>query len=100
MQKSRAFLHPSKYETFSVVCAEATSCGVPVIAPKIGGIPEVVGEGGILLDKWLWEDWSSAMRKVTCATNKEFSVDHRFTKYSVGKHYYGILSKIIDDFKK
>jgi Glycosyltransferase len=35
---------PSYYETFSKVCLEAMSCGIPVVATNMGGIPEVVEE--------------------------------------------------------
>ena len=46
-----AFIHSSKYETFSVVCAEAVVCGCPVIASRVGGIPEFInGNNGILVD--------------------------------------------------
>ena len=33
---------PSKNESFGLAALEAMSCGVPVIASNIGGIPEVV----------------------------------------------------------
>lgn len=32
----------SDYETFCLAAAEALFCGIPVIAPRVGGIPEVV----------------------------------------------------------
>jgi len=41
----------SLYEGFGLPCAEAMSCGTPVIATKAGALPEVVGNGsaGVLV---------------------------------------------------
>jgi N-acetyl-alpha-D-glucosaminyl L-malate synthase BshA len=38
-------LAASQYESFGLVFLEAMACGVPVIAPDIGGIPEVIRHG-------------------------------------------------------
>ncbi|MCX7919831.1 MAG: N-acetyl-alpha-D-glucosaminyl L-malate synthase BshA [bacterium] len=44
------FILPSEQESFGLAALEAMSCGLPVIATNIGGIPEVVqsGETGYL----------------------------------------------------
>ena len=41
----------SEYESFCLTALEALACGVPVPAPRVGGLPEVVrdGEDGFLL---------------------------------------------------
>jgi glycosyltransferase involved in cell wall biosynthesis len=39
------FLLPSELESFGLAALEAQACEVPVIATRIGGIPEVVSEG-------------------------------------------------------
>lgn len=39
-------LHPSEMESFGLVPLEAMSCGLPVIAYRTGGLPEVVEDGG------------------------------------------------------
>ena len=46
------FLLPSELESFGLAALEAAACEVPVIATRIGGIPEVVtdGETGFLSD--------------------------------------------------
>ena len=46
------FLLPSELESFGLAALEAQACEVPVIATRIGGIPEVVndGETGFLSD--------------------------------------------------
>jgi N-acetyl-alpha-D-glucosaminyl L-malate synthase BshA len=46
------FMLPSELESFGLAALEAQACEVPVIATRIGGIPEVVtdGESGYLSD--------------------------------------------------
>ncbi len=49
---SDIFLLPSELESFGLAALEAQACELPVIATRIGGIPEVVNEGesGFLSD--------------------------------------------------
>ncbi|HEY6853760.1 MAG TPA: N-acetyl-alpha-D-glucosaminyl L-malate synthase BshA [Gemmatimonadales bacterium] len=46
------FLLPTQSESFGLAALEAMACGVPVIATRAGGIPEVVtdGETGVLAE--------------------------------------------------
>ena len=46
------FMMPSGSETFGLAALEAMACGVPVIASRIGGLPELVidGETGFLCE--------------------------------------------------
>jgi starch synthase len=39
------FVCPSVYEPFGIINLEAMSCGTPVVASSVGGIPEVVVHG-------------------------------------------------------
>lgn len=42
------FVLPAQEEALGTALVEATAMGVPVIATRIGGIPEVLGEAGLL----------------------------------------------------
>jgi N-acetyl-alpha-D-glucosaminyl L-malate synthase BshA len=45
LQRADVFLLPSELESFGLAALEALSCGVPVVASRIGGLPEVVSDG-------------------------------------------------------
>lgn len=47
---SQLFVYPSFYEGFGLPPIEAMSCGVPVIASNVTSVPEVVGDGGLLIN--------------------------------------------------
>ncbi len=51
LRHSDVFLLPSETESFGLAALEALSCGIPVVASRVGGMPEVVTEGelGFLL---------------------------------------------------
>lgn len=44
LQLADAFLLPSESESFGLAAAESLACGTPVVASRVGGIPEMVGE--------------------------------------------------------
>ncbi len=59
-------LFPSDGESFGLAAAEAMACGVPVIAARRGGIPEVVTEGqtGFLCPVGDTEGMAEAARRI------------------------------------
>ena len=49
-QEARAVVCPSLWEGFGLAALEAMACGAPVVAANRGGLPEVVGDAGLLVD--------------------------------------------------
>ena len=52
---------PSLYEGFGLPALEAMSRGCPVIASRVGGLPEVTGNAAVVLDPFDTAGWVTAM---------------------------------------
>jgi glycosyltransferase involved in cell wall biosynthesis len=102
LSSTNVFVCPSVWEeAFGLVVAEAMSCGVPVVASRIGGIPEIVrdGETGflvppgdpmafaeaidrILYDPALWREFSlRARERIVLEFDLERCVAHHLELY-------------------
>jgi len=55
---------PSFVEGFSMPCLEAMACGCPLVASKLSAIPEVVGDGGLLINPRDEAAWAQAILRV------------------------------------
>jgi glycosyltransferase involved in cell wall biosynthesis len=67
MSGADAFVYPSRYEGFGLAPLEAMACGAPVVASAVASLPEVVGEGGVLVPSAEPGDWAAALREVLAA---------------------------------
>ena len=65
-RKTRLLLVPSIWEEgFGMVALEAQSCQIPVIASARGGLPESVGDGGLLIRDYKNVDaWAAALEGI------------------------------------
>ncbi len=99
------FLLPSELESFGLAALEAEACEVPVIATRIGGIPEVVvdGETGFLSDIADTEKMSDdvmkflkdeEMRLTFGAKARELAVS-RYGSELIIPHYISFYEKIL-----
>ncbi len=71
--QARMILVPSRWEeAFGRVVAEAQVSGIPALASEIGGLPEAVGPGGILLPPTApVADWRKALRRIWDDPNEQ-----------------------------
>ncbi len=103
------FLLPSESESFGLAALEAQACEVPVIASRIGGIPEVItdGETGFLSDIGDTEKMSDdvlkllndkEMRRTFGEKSRELAV-LRYSASEIIPQYMKFYEKILGETK-
>ena len=93
------FVLPSRYETGGIVLLEAMACGLPVIATRVGALPEIVTEqNGILVPNGDIKALAEAM-ELYCGTYNEYSTEQlrnpiveRYSKEKVGELIHQLYS--------
>ncbi|MGC8557339.1 MAG: glycosyltransferase, partial [Fervidicoccus sp.] len=90
MRESSILVLPSRWEGFGLVLLEAISVGVPIVATKVGGIPEVIEDGkdGILVEPENPEELSNAI--IRLLDNKELRSLVSSNAYEKIKEEYSI----------
>ena len=61
---SKIFVFPSFFEGFGFPPLEAMACGVPTIASNCSSLPEVVGDGALMIDPYRPEEIAIAAREI------------------------------------
>jgi glycosyltransferase involved in cell wall biosynthesis len=71
-------IHPSKTESFGLVVAESIACGTPVVATRVGALPELVKEGetGLLVES----ESILSLAQAVCALIAEPAAREQFSK--------------------
>lgn len=86
-RSSCAFVLSSKSESFGMTLLEAMSCGVPVVAPRIGVIPDIVEDErtGLLYTANSASDLIAAINRILCSSGLHNSFSRRARERAVDK---------------
>lgn len=96
---SHLVLLPSEHESFGLAALEAMACGVPVIASKVGGLPEVIDDGrsGFLFP--LKDIDTAAEKGIRLLTDKELYRSVRGEALKDASEKFG-MNKIVDQYEE
>ncbi len=87
-------IHPAYMEGLGVSLLQASACEVPIIASRVGGIPEIVrnGENGILVEAGNWKGFSQATEMLL--KNKEIRIQMGKKGREIVKKYFSIPAMV------
>jgi N-acetyl-alpha-D-glucosaminyl L-malate synthase BshA len=87
------FLLPSEQESFGLAALEAQACEVPVVATRVGGIPEVItdGETGFLSDIGDIEKMSADAARLLENTGLNTEFGKRAREYAVARYSTSLI---------
>ena len=96
-RKAALFVTPSHYEGLPTVVLEAMACGCPVIATKVGGLPQVIesGKNGVLVRPKQPTQLADAICKFLPAKPQlakmgrlgRQTIEERYSWHAIGAHY-------------
>lgn len=96
---------PTWKEQFGLVLAEAMMCGIPVIGSNTGGIPETVGDAGMLfpggdveaLSKVLIQIQDDEMLRKALANRGRQRALLKFSTTALADHTYELMNSLIEE---
>lgn len=101
INKSAFLVVFSNYESQSKVILEAFACGKPVIATNTGGIPEIVGDRGLIISPGRVDELTKAMNEMLDGKSEFYSPEELMTYVQnnaslkvIGKRFSDIYTKM------
>ena len=94
------FLYPSYRESFGIPILEAQRCGVPVITSDTSSMPEVAGEGAILIDPYQPENITDAMVRLMSEEELRADVIRRGLENSAKFSWRAMAEKVLSIYRE
>jgi glycosyltransferase involved in cell wall biosynthesis len=94
------FVLPSRLEPMGIVVLEAMASGVPVVASRVGGVPEMLTSSdlGVLVDPLTPEAFAGAIRAVLARPDRGRSIGQRAKAMLEGRFDLAAGRKRLHDF--
>jgi glycosyltransferase involved in cell wall biosynthesis len=91
MRQMDIFVVPSRSESFGVAALEASACGLPVVASKVGGLPEVVQHEvtGLLFASEDVQALAGALAKLAAAPDLRHKMGQAGRQWVVQQYSWG-----------
>ena len=107
LKEASAMIMFSRFENQPCTIVEALCCGVPVIATKVGGIPEIINDtNGMLVESGDIAGLADAMNKMML-NHADFdrksiaaAAQEKFSYRSVGKAFKNLYEKLLASTKR
>ena len=87
MRRASIFVHPSPWETFGVVAAEAIASGLPVAATPSGGVEWIVGRDGRLGEIATGHDPTSLADAIVAVDERRSSFDPKAMRVAMSERF-------------
>jgi glycosyltransferase involved in cell wall biosynthesis len=91
------FILPSLWEPFGIVLVEAMACGSPVISTRVGGIPEVVSDSGLLVEPRDPERIAEAVNKLIDDEKLRKKLSRKARKRAEKVFDFDIIAKRVEE---
>jgi glycosyltransferase involved in cell wall biosynthesis len=102
-----AYVSPSRHEAFSLSLAEAAAAGLPAVATRVGGVPEVVLDGvtGLLVPPGDPGELAAAIARLaldpvlsaTFARNARLRYESEFTAERMVRETCAVYARVLEE---
>jgi glycosyltransferase involved in cell wall biosynthesis len=99
---SDVFVFPSALETFGLVVTEAMAAGLPVVASRVGGIPDVVDEGrtGYTFEVGDVDAMIEGVRQIVASKDRIHQMGRDARAYAETQTWPAMMDEVIDHYER